>query len=203
MNCTLKENNQPAFYAQNQQAWHDWLADHHDLADHVWLIIYKKDSYVPSVYYPEAVDEALCFGWIDSKPNTRDEKSYFQFFAPRNPKSNWSKVNKQKVERLCQEGRMTPAGLALIEQAKQNGSWNALDEVDNLVVPEDLQEALEKTAQAKRYFDDFPPSSKKTILEWIYNAKRADTRKKRITETAKLAGENIRANHYRQPNYLK
>ena len=195
----VKEDYQPTFHAEDQQAWRDWLADHHRSEDHVWLIIYKKESNIPSVYYSEAVDEALCFGWVDSKPNARDDESYYQFFAPRNPKSNWSKLNKQKVERLLKEGKMAPAGLALIKQAKENGSWNALDEVDNLVIPEDLQAALQQVPQAEHYFDTFPPSSKKTILEWIYNAKKKETREKRIAETAKLAGENIRANHYRQP----
>lgn len=187
------------FYAENAKSWRQWLAEHHDSETSVWLIIYKKDSGVPSVYYPEAVDEALCFGWVDSKPNFRDDNSYYQFFAPRNPKSNWSKVNKAKVARLIKEGRVAPSGYAVIEEAKKNGAWNALDEVDNLVVPEDLQAALVQVPEAQRYFDAFPPSSKKTILEWIHNAKRPETRAKRIEETVRLAEKNIRANHYRQP----
>lgn len=136
------------FYAENADSWRQWLAEHHDSEASVWLIIYKKDSGVPSVYYPEAVDEALCFGWVDSKPNSRDDNSYYQFFAPRNPRSNWSKVNKEKVSRLIKGGRMAPSGYVVIEEAKKNGAWNALDEVDNLVVPEDLQMALAPSSRS-------------------------------------------------------
>ncbi len=187
------------FYAKDQKAWRNWLANHHDSKTPVWLIIYKKGSGIPSVYYPEAVDEALCFGWVDSKPNSRDDKSYYQFFAPRNPKSNWSKVNKEKVARLLAENRMAEPGLAIIEEAKRNGAWNALDKVEMLVVPDDLRIALKSVPNAEKHFEAFPKSSKRNILEWIYNAKKAETRKKRIIETAKLAGDNIRANHFRQP----
>jgi len=187
------------FHAKDISSWREWLAANHDKQDHLWLIIYKKESGVPSVYYSDAVDEALCFGWVDSKPNFRDEESYYQFFAPRNPKSNWSKVNKEKVARLIKEKRMAAPGLAIIEEAKKNGAWNALDEVEQMIVPDDLQVALVKVSQAMEYFDAFPRSSKKNILEWIFNAKKPETRMKRIEETARLAGENIRANHYRQP----
>lgn len=190
---------QKSFHAKDQQTWRDWLANNHHSEDHVWLIIYKKESGVSSVYYSEAVDEALCFGWVDSKPNFRDESSYYQFFSPRSPKSNWSKVNKEKVERLTREEKMTPAGLAIIERAKKNGAWNALEDVDKLMIPDDLQTALEKVPDAVNYFEAFPPSSKKLILEWIHNAKKLETRRKRIDEAADLAGKNVRANHYRQP----
>lgn len=188
-----------SFYARDQQAWRQWLSEHHDSEDHVWLIIYKKESSTPSIYYPEAVDEALCFGWVDSKPNKRDEESYYQYFARRKPKSNWSTVNKKKVARLIKEGRMEAPGLQMIETAKANGTWTALDKVDALEVPEDLQKALAASPEAQRHFEAFPPSSKKIILEWIHNAKRPETRQKRITETVEKATQNIRANHYRQP----
>ncbi len=187
------------FYAKNIAEWRKWLSENYDTQKSVWLIIYKKDSGTSSVYYSDAVDEALCFGWVDSKPNSRDDQSYYQYFAPRNPKSNWSRVNKEKVARLIKENRMAAPGLALVEKAKKNGAWNALDDVENMVVPPDLQKALEKVQNAKSYFDKFPKSSKRNILEWILNAKLPETRQNRIDETAKLAGENIRANHYRQP----
>lgn len=188
-----------SFYARDQQAWRQWLSEHHGSEDHVWLIIYKKESSTPSIYYPEAVDEALCFGWVDSKPNKRDEESYYQYFARRKPKSNWSTVNKKKVARLIKEGRMEAPGMQMIEIAKANGTWTALDKVDALEVPEDLQKALAASPEAQRHFDAFPPSSKKIILEWIHNAKRPETRQNRITETVEKAAQNIRANHYRQP----
>lgn len=188
-----------SFYAKSKAEWRSWLSKNHDKEKAVWLIIYKKESKVPSIYYSEAVDEALCFGWVDSKPNKKDENSYYQYFAPRNPKSNWSKVNKEKVARLVREGRMHKSGYALIEAAKANGSWIALDNVEQLLIPQDLLEALKKAPNAMLYFDKFPKSSKKNILEWILNAKKEETRKKRIKETAQKAGKNIRANHYRQP----
>jgi len=150
------------------------------------------------VYYDEAVDEALCFGWIDSKINKRDDESFYQFFARRNPKSKWSRVNKNKVERLQAEGRMAPEGLAMVELARQNGTWNALDEVENLTIPPDLQQALDALPNAAAHFDAFPRSVKRGILEWILNAKKDETRQKRILETATLAAQNIRANQFRR-----
>lgn len=192
------KNDIQTFYAKDAKTWRNWLQKNHAKEKSVWLIIYKKESSKPSVYYTEAVDEALCFGWIDSKPNKRDDESYYQFFAKRNPKSNWSKVNKAKVEKLIKENRMAKAGLEAIEIAKQNGTWNALDEVDNSIVPDDLKKALSKNKAAMQNFEVFPKSSKKIILEWIQNAKKEETRLKRIEETVLLASKNIRANHYRQ-----
>ncbi len=193
----MEKDGVPAFYAQDRQAWRTWLEENHDSAKSVWLIIYRKQSGTPSVYYEQAVEEALCFGWIDSKANKRDEESFFQFFARRNPKSNWSKVNKERVERLLTEGLMRPAGLQMIELAKQNGTWNALDEVENLILPEDLQAALQNNQVANEKFEAFPRSVKRGILEWILNAKRPETRRKRIEETVTLAAQNKRANQYR------
>jgi uncharacterized protein YdeI (YjbR/CyaY-like superfamily) len=186
------------FYAKTQKEWRKWLEKNHQSEKSIWLIIYKKESGTPSVYYTDAVDEAICFGWIDSKPNKRDDESYYQFFAKRNIKSNWSKVNKGKVARLLEEGKISPSGLKAIELAKQNGTWTALDKVEEMEIPEDLQKAFNKNKTAFGYFDKFPRSSKRNILEWIMNAKRPETRQARIEETVKLATENIKANHYRQ-----
>lgn len=191
-------NGVETFYAKDGRSWRSWLRQNHESAKNVWLIIYKKESGVPSVYYTEAVEEALCFGWIDSKPNKRDEESYYQFFSKRNPKSNWSKVNKAKAEELIKAKRMAKAGMAAIEVAKKNGTWTALDEVDNSIIPDDLEKALAKNKPALKNFEAFPKSSKKIILEWIQNAKKEETRKKRIEETVSLASKNIKANHYRQ-----
>lgn len=188
--------NKPAITAPNLAAWRAWLLDNHSTTG-VWLIIYKKDSGVESIYYPEAVDEALCFGWIDSKPNKRDEQSYYQYFSPRNPKSNWSKVNKEKIARLAQENRLQPSGLQLIELAKATGTWTALDEVENWIVPSDLQVLFDQNPTAWKYWQAFPPSAKRGILEWIFNAKRPATRQKRLEQTVELAQKNIRANQYK------
>jgi len=192
------KNGIPTFHAKNRQVWRDWLIENCQKEKAVWLIIYKKRSQKPSVYYTEAVDEALCFGWIDSKPNKRDAESYYQYFSKRNPKSNWSKVNKTKIANLIKEHLMRPPGYEMITIAKQNGTWNALDEVENLILPEDLKLLFDKDQEAFGYWEKFPKSTKRGILEWIFNAKKTATRLKRINETVKLAKENIRANQYRK-----
>jgi uncharacterized protein YdeI (YjbR/CyaY-like superfamily) len=184
------------FYAKNRAAWRAWLLKHHETAKAIWLIIYKKDSATPSVYYPEAVDEALCFGWIDSKPNKRNAESYYQYFTKRNPKSNWSNVNKVKVAALIKAGLIHKSGMATIELAKKTGTWTALDKVTNLVLPEAMKQLLNKNKKAFTYWETFPTSTKKGILEWIYSAKQESTQLKRIEETIALATENKRANQY-------
>ncbi len=190
------KNGVKTFYAKNRKAWRKWLEQHHAKEQSVWLIIYRKQTGIPSVYYSEAVDEALCFGWIDSKPNKRDDESFYQFFSKRKPKSVWSLINKAKVETLLQQGLMAPAGLAVIEIAKQNGSWAALDEVDALIIPAEMEAMFRENKKAAVNFHAFPPSAKKGILQWILGAKTLPTKMKRITETVNLAAENIRANQY-------
>jgi len=194
---TELKNGIKAFYAKNRKQWRSWLEKNGEKEKSVWLIMYKKESEFPSVYYTEAVEEALCFGWIDSKANKRDAQSYYQFFARRNPKSKWSKVNKQRVEQLLTAGLMQPGGLAAIETAKQNGTWTALDEVETLTVPEDLQKALAQNEDAMKYFSAFPRSAKRAMLEWIASAKQEVTRRRRIEETVTLAAKNTRANQYK------
>jgi uncharacterized protein YdeI (YjbR/CyaY-like superfamily) len=186
------------FHAKTRDEWRQWLMKNHQSEKSVWLIIYRKESNTPSVYYPEAVDEALCFGWIDSTPNKRDDVSYYQFFAKRNPKSNWSKVNKEKVDQLIAQGLMHRSGLDMVDLAKQNGTWTALDEVDSVILPEDLKALFSKNKSAFEYWEKFSRSSRRGILEWIMNAKKPETRQKRIEETVSLAAQNIKANHPRQ-----
>lgn len=177
--------------------WRAWLEQHHTQTDGVWLITFKKATGQPRVEYEEAVEEALCFGWIDSKPNKLDDARSMLWFAPRKPGTGWSKPNKERVEQLIQAGQMAPAGLAKVVAAKQDGSWNALDAIEALDVPPDLERALTTNPTAKQYFDAFPRSVKRGILEWIATAKTAETRAKRIEETVRLAGENKRANQWR------
>jgi uncharacterized protein YdeI (YjbR/CyaY-like superfamily) len=184
--------------ASSLHEWRNWLATHHHSEQSVWLIIYKKASEINSVYYPEAVDEALCFGWIDSKPNKRDDQSYYQFFSQRNPKSNWSKINKDKVDRLINENRMAKSGMAMIDLAKANGTWTALDAVDNLIIPADLRHEFEQKPTAFEHWNQFPKSVKRGILEWILNEKKESTRNKRITETLIMAEKNERANQFKK-----
>lgn len=164
----------------------------------MWLIRYKKHTGTPTVTYDEAVEEALCFGWIDSKPSVLDDKRSMLWMAPRKPKSTWSRLNKQRVARLVEARRMTNAGLGAINRAKKDGSWNTLDAVENLTVPKDLQRAMAGKAAAKKNFNAFSNSSKKIILGWIHAAKRPETRAKRIGETVAMAAKNLKANHYRQ-----
>jgi uncharacterized protein YdeI (YjbR/CyaY-like superfamily) len=156
----------------------------------IWLIYYKVKSKQPSVRYDEAVKEALRFGWIDSKVKSLDEERYQQVFTPRKPKSVWSKLNKQSIEELMQQGLMTEAGLAKIALAKQNGAWTALDEIEALVIPNDLQQALAANESAYQNFAAFSNSSKKNILTWINGAKRPETRSQRIARTIASALQN-------------
>jgi uncharacterized protein YdeI (YjbR/CyaY-like superfamily) len=178
------------FYASNREEWRAWLEQNHATARGVWLIYYKQNSGKPRVAYDEAVEEALCFGWVDSKPNSLDEERYMQLFSPRKPKSPWSKLNKQRVERLIEEGLMAPAGLEKIEAAKQDGSWNAYDAIEDLQVPEDLQQALTANEDAGRNFEAFSNTTRKQILWYITSAKRPETRQKRIEEIVANAAIN-------------
>lgn len=177
--------------------WRAWLIEHHQREEGIWLITYKKATGKPRIDYDAAVTEALCFGWIDSKPNKLDDERSLLWFAPRKPGTGWSRLNKERIARMIAAGKMAPAGLAKVEAAKADGSWAALDAIENLEVPEDLAAALAEYPNAATHFDAFPRSVKRGILEWIASAKRAETRAKRIAETARLAEENQRANQWR------
>lgn len=184
------------FHAKTRKAWRSWLEKNHKKEKGVWLVMYRKESKVPYVNYNDAVEEALCFGWIDSIKKKRDDGSSVQFFSPRKAKSNWSKLNRERVSKLTKQGLMTPAGQAMIDLAKDTGSWTALEDIENIVIPPDLKKRFSRNVKALRNFDAFPPSSKKIILLWISNAKAPETRRKRIDETVALAKKNVRANHY-------
>ncbi|MBE9192736.1 YdeI/OmpD-associated family protein [Gloeocapsopsis crepidinum LEGE 06123] len=178
------------FQAQDRQQWREWLEKNHCTSSGIWLIYYKVKSGKPSIQYSEAVKEALCFGWIDSKVRSLNEESYMQIFTPRKPKSVWSKLNKQYIEELIEQNLMTEAGLKKIEAAKQDGSWTTLDASEALIIPADLQQALEAHKIANKYFAEFSNTSKKNILFWISNAKRLETRLKRIEQTINSAAQN-------------
>lgn len=171
--------------------WRRWLAEHHATSPGVWLILAKKGSETPSVTIEEAGLEALCFGWIDSKRLPLDDHRYRQSYMPRRPTSTWSKVNKERVERLIRDSSMTEAGLSAIATAKANGSWTSLDAVEALSIPKDLRAALAADPIARSNFDAFAPSVKKLALQRLNTAKRAETRSRRIDEIvaqAKSAG---------------
>lgn len=187
-------------HPRSRAAWRAWLEAHHTQKDGVWLISYKKSTGKQAFDYAASVEEALCFGWVDSKGNTLDDERTMLWFAPRQPGSGWSRPNKLRVEALRAAGQMTPAGLAKIEAAKRDGSWTALDAVENLEIPPDLARALAANPLAQQYFDAFPRSAKRGILEWIATAKRPETRAKRVAETATLAAKNVRANQWQPPD---
>ena len=186
----LSDRELEIFYAKDRQAWREWLEKNHSISSGVWLMYYKVKSDKPSVRYSEAVKEALCFGWIDSKVKSLDEERYLQIFTPRKPKSVWSKLNKQYIEELTTQGLMTEAGLKKITLAQQDGSWNTLDAIEELIVPVDLQQALIENETANAYFAAFSNTTKKNILFWIASAKRPETRLKRIEQTISAAIQN-------------
>jgi len=175
------------FCPASRQEWRLWLKENHRSKQSVWLVYYKKKSDIPSVAYSDAVDEALCFGWIDSVKKSLGHESFMQFFCKRKPNSVWSKINKEKVLRLIDEGLMTQAGHECIEVAKQNGSWAILDKVEELEIPEDLEQEFETKPGSKDFFLSLSKSVRKSMLQWIVLAKRPETREKRIYEIATLA----------------
>lgn len=182
-------NETEVFYPTNLTAWRKWLAKNHLSKQSVWLVFYSKSSRKKSITWSEAVDIALCFGWIDSKKIKIDHETSHQFFSKRKSHSTWSKINKEKVQQLIESGQMTPAGYESIETAKQNGSWTILDEVEELVIPKDLDKAFKKYKGSKDYFLSLSKSVRKIMLSWIVLAKRTETRQKRIDEIAKSAGQ--------------
>lgn len=177
----------------NRAAWRQWLQQHHSSSPGVWLVYCKKASGQPSVTYAEAVEEALCFGWIDSHPRKLDADRTQLLFTPRKPKSGWSRVNKERLERLEAAGQLMPAGLAAIARAKQNGAWESLDAAEAGLIPDDLAAALAVNAPAAQHFAAFSTSARKMILTWVLGAKQPETRARRISETVRLAALNKRA----------
>ncbi len=185
-----------AVHPVTRAEWRAWLEQHHARDAGVWLVTWKVATGKPRVPYDAAVEEALCWGWVDSKPRTLDEERSMLWYAPRRSGSGWSAPNKRRVERAIASRQMTAAGLAVVNAAKADGSWSLLDAVEALIIPPDLERALADQPNAAANFAAFPPSAKRGILEWIVQAKRADTRQRRVTETARLANENMRANQW-------
>lgn len=183
------------FYPTSPADWRKWLEKNHLSKQAVWLVFYKKSSDKKSISWSEAVDVALCFGWIDSKKVKIDEEKSHQYFSRRKPKSTWSKINKEKVRQLIESGQMTEAGYKSIEIAKKNGSWNILDEVDDLKIPKDLDLEFTAKPDAKDFFLSLSISNKKSILMWLVLAKRPETRQKRIAEIIELALQKQKPKH--------
>lgn len=178
------------FYFKTDEEWRKWLHDHHENCSGVYLIFYKISHVQDSMRWEDAVKVALCYGWIDSTVKSLGDGKRRQYFCPRNRKSVWSKLNKKYIKELIEVGRMHSSGLAKIKEAKTNGSWNALDDVENGIVPEDLQLAFNAHPKAYINYQGFANSYRKAYLYWLKQAKRADTRQRRITEIISLCKEN-------------
>jgi uncharacterized protein YdeI (YjbR/CyaY-like superfamily) len=183
---------------KNRAELRAWFAANHQQSESIWLVTYKKAVADWYVDYDAVVEECLCFGWVDSLTRAKDDKRSMLLLAPRKDKSAWSGSNKRRVEKLLAAGLMEPPGLAKIDAAKANGMWEFLDDVEALISPPDLIDALERYPNAKAHFDAFPRSPKRGILEWIKQAKKPETRAKRINETARLAETNDRANQFKR-----
>lgn len=180
-------------HVETRHEWERWLADNHDTSDGVWLVSWKRSTGRPSMTYDESVEVALTYGWIDSTAGTIDDHRSKLWFAPRRPGSGWSRPNKERIARLEAAGRMAPPGQRAVEIAKANGAWTLLDDVWDLVVPADLDAALQKRPGAREQWDSFPPSARRAMLEWLVQAKREDTRRKRVEEIAEKTARGDRA----------
>lgn len=180
-----------------RQQWRDWLTANHAQSDSIWVVTYRKGASQPRVPYDDLVEEALAFGWIDSLPRRLDDERTMLLMSPRKSGSNWSAVNKARVEKMTAAGLMHPAGQAKVDQARADGSWSALDAVERLEVPDDLKAAFDARPGAAEAWEGFPRSVRRGVLEWILNARTAPTRAKRIAETADKAARGERANQWR------
>lgn len=178
------------YYPRNRKAWRTWLQKHHATSPGIWLIYYKKESGKPGIAYAEAVEEALCFGWIDSTVRPIDDDRYMQRFSPRKPKSVWSALNKSRIEKMIAEGLMMPAGLEKIELAKSNGSWTSIDNVENLEIPPALKKAFNKNKAAFKNFNNSSRSYRKQVLYLLNSAKLPETKAKRIAYMIEMLAAN-------------
>lgn len=191
------EQKEELLYLKNREEWREWLQKNHEEAQSVWVVYYKKGSNKESISYAEAVEEALCFGWIDSKAKPIDDEKYMQFFSKRKPKSVWSKLNKERIEKLEKQNLITPAGWKSIEIAKENGCWNILDDAEAWIIPEDLEFAFTDAPAAKEYFLSLSKSDKRNILQWLVLARRPETRQNRIKEIVELALQKLKPKQFR------
>lgn len=191
MSQIIPENK--TLFVIDRYEWRDWLENNHDKEDEVWLIHYKKHTRRASINFEEALQEALCYGWIDSMIRRLDEHRYMLKFSPRKKRSSWSEANKKRVRILTMEGRMTPAGLTKVEEAKKNGSWHqAEDFAKRYQMPAELKESLEKEPQALRNFLNFAPSYQKGYIAWVNKAKKDETKWRRIESVVQRSLQNMK-----------
>lgn len=190
-------NNVEEYCPKNKKGWRKWLELNHKKKDAIWLIFYRKGTPKYNLSWSESVDEALCFGWIDSTKKSVDKESYKQYFTKRKAKSNWSKINKEKVNNLIEQGLMKEAGYKSIEVAKENGSWTLLDSVEDLIIPEELNEEFANYKGSLDYFNSLSESTRKILLYWVVSAKRKENRQKRILELVENASKKLLPKKFR------
>ena len=183
----------PHLHADDLATWHDWLDANHATASGVWLVTWRRATGRATLDYEAAVEEALCYGWVDSTGGRVDDERGRLYFAPRKARSVWAASNKARVARLIADGRMQPAGLAAIERAKANGWWGILDSAERLEVPPDLAAALAGHPPAATEFAAFAPSARKMLLSWVATAQRPETRAARVAKVAEAAARGERA----------
>ena len=183
----------PVYHPQDLAAWRAWLEAHHDAARGVWVASWRRASGRDPVSYEDLVEEAICFGWIDSTANILDADRGLQLMTPRKPKSGWTRLNRRRVEAMEAQGRMTAAGRRAVDVAKANGWWTIYDAVEDLVEPQDLAAALAASPPARTAWNGFPPSARKQMLWWVISAGRPETRAKRIAQIVAQAELGRRA----------
>jgi uncharacterized protein YdeI (YjbR/CyaY-like superfamily) len=190
----MEYRGRPLIHPETIAAWRDWLTKHYQNTDGVWLARWKRASGKVPLDYAQIVEEALCFGWIDGVTNTLDDGRQAQLLTPRRRGSGWAPSNKERVERLIADGRMTEAGLRVIEAAKTDGSWSMQDAAEALIEPAELAAALDANLEARRHWDAFPRSPRRALIWWVMSAKCPETRQRRVTTIVEEASEGRRAN---------
>ena len=184
---------QPELYFPRDVEWREWLHQNHQIQTKgIYLIFYKLETKIPSMRWEDAVKVALCFGWIDSTVKSLGDGKRRQYFCPRNPKSTWSALNKRYIIELETDGLIHKSGWKTIELAKNTGTWAAMNDVENLIIPKELQKAFSKSPNAFKNYQNFAPSYRKGYLSWLYQAKRDATKEKRILEIIKLCEANVK-----------
>ncbi len=183
----------PIYHAETRAAFRSWLIENHESARGLWLCSWRTPTGRPRCPYPDAVEEAICFGWIDSTTYTLDEERGLQLFTPRKPRSSWTRLNRQRVDEMEAAGLMTEAGRRSVGVAKENGFWTIYDPVEDLIEPDVLTEALDMNSKARATWDEFPPSAKKQMLWWVVSAARPETRDRRVAEIVAKAQKGERA----------
>ena len=184
----------PLIHPETSHAWRAWLSEHHATVDGVWLARWTKASGREAVPYEAIVEEALCFGWIDGLTHSLGDGRQAHLLTPRRLGSGWSSSNKERVDRLIAEGRMTGAGLVVIADAKADGSWSMQDAAEALIEPAELAAALDASPEARRQWDAFPKSPRRALIWWVMSAKRPETRARRVAQIVDEAAHGSRAN---------